>query len=246
MELNRQLSGFEQALLVHLQQRGISLAFVGLCGVGDDMWRGGLWEFAPLLLAQTHVGFHAEEIIRSTRWAIETLGASKVFLAALGGGIGAAMLHAAPHLLTGWPRNGEGFKSRLAGIALVNELCSYRDVAVARQHRLPWMMQMYGVLEHYDLPDLLATLGRVKGPAALVVRPLGASGRPISRACAFSKLHLARQRFAGRGGGGSGLRIIARQDRGSAVSGGHGEPTEGDAEMLAHWMARVGSSRAAA
>ena len=175
-------------MLERFKAEQVPVAFVGLCGMGDNLWRGGLWEFAPMLVGKSHVSLHVEEVFKSITWATDILGAAKVVLVAQDGS-GAAVLHAAVHARRLAP-------GLVAGVAVVGDTCCLADVVVARRHELPWQMQMYGVLKQYDLPDLLAALARRNGPATLVLSPRGASRRPLTRARAAGVYRLARRRFA--------------------------------------------------
>eukprot|EP00929_Paragymnodinium_shiwhaense_P050891 TRINITY_DN25621_c0_g1_i2.p1 TRINITY_DN25621_c0_g1~~TRINITY_DN25621_c0_g1_i2.p1 ORF type:complete len:558 (+),score=108.29 TRINITY_DN25621_c0_g1_i2:269-1942(+) len=190
--LNRKMSIREEHLLGELVARGFSsIVIAGLCGLGDDLWRGGLWEFAPLLLGRTHVGFHASEVIRLVAWTIAVLDASRIVLVAMEGSA-AAVMHAVLHIPQ-WrrPASEDASPSQgaeasqapngvLAGVALVRSIASFADIATAKRHRMPWMMQMYGVLAHYDLPDLLAAaLKRPGGLRAMVMGGRAASGRVL-------------------------------------------------------------------
>lgn len=118
------------------------------------------------------------------RWAGRSLGAAEVSLAAYGGA-GTAVLHAALH----------AGPLALAAMALVREPCAFAHAATARRHRLPWQAQMHGVLKEYDLPDLLTSLART-GPAVLVLRPLGASGKPLPRSRALQAYRPALRQFS--------------------------------------------------
>ncbi|CAJ1393673.1 unnamed protein product [Effrenium voratum] len=170
-DLNRRLTQQEDMLLNELQDRGFgAVAICGLCGQGDAFWRDGLWQFAPLLIGQTHTGFHASEVLQTVSWAFRQLRTRK----------------AALHVPSG------------LGALVLLWLPSFSDVVRARDHRLPWQMQMHGVLEHYDLSDLVAA---VKVPT-LVLEPRGAARRPLPRGEASRSFRLARR--ANRG-----LRILA-------------------------------------
>eukprot|EP00416_Gambierdiscus_australes_P002927 CAMPEP_0171133230 /NCGR_PEP_ID=MMETSP0766_2-20121228/125919_1 /TAXON_ID=439317 /ORGANISM="Gambierdiscus australes, Strain CAWD 149" /LENGTH=243 /DNA_ID=CAMNT_0011596599 /DNA_START=40 /DNA_END=767 /DNA_ORIENTATION=- len=187
--VNRGLSSGEGALLVELHRHGISMVVAGLCGFGDDLWRGGLWEFAPLLLGRTHVGLHAEEVLRVVWWTVGALGARKIVLVAAEDAA-PAVLHAAVHILPSIAAHAAQHQDLaddkvLVGLSLVRSLCCFADVAVSWRHVMPWQMQMHGVLQHYDLPDLLAALVDRGGPSTLVIEPRDAEQKPLSwhRAC---------------------------------------------------------------
>ncbi|CAK0808337.1 unnamed protein product [Prorocentrum cordatum] len=195
--LNRGLEPLEEAVLGRLHAMGITAVVAGLCGVGDDHWRGGLWEFAPLLLGRTHVGLHAGEILSLVAWAAASAGVGgRVVLVAHGGAVAAA-LHAAVRLASDVSA---GAAPPLAGLALVQGLCDFagvvRSTPTPKRHTLPWQMQMHGVLEEYDLPDLLASLAGPRGPRALVLEPQDALGRPLARRAAGRAYELARRTFA--------------------------------------------------
>lgn len=212
IELNRDLTELEKGLLqILIQLHRIHVVFVGLCGFGDDMWRGGLWEFAPFLLSKTNVGFHAEELIRSFRWAVDTLQASRIVLVSVGdhrtnpdsgatepkvapGGSAAAILHAAVHLVR------SDMSAAFAGLVFLGELLNLAAVAVAKRHRLPWSMLMFGTLEHYDLEDLLAATAAKTGPHCLIIDPKTPAGSTLSRWRALREFAFARKvyRNAGR------------------------------------------------
>eukprot|EP00928_Gymnodinium_smaydae_P046329 TRINITY_DN3085_c1_g1_i1.p1 TRINITY_DN3085_c1_g1~~TRINITY_DN3085_c1_g1_i1.p1 ORF type:complete len:838 (-),score=203.33 TRINITY_DN3085_c1_g1_i1:68-2581(-) len=207
--LNRELRKDEDLLVGELLHRGFTVVVAGLCGLGDDQWRGGLWQFAPLLLGRTHVGSHAGELLQVSAWARAVLGAERLIFVARGGA-SAAVLHAALQLPP----------QLLAGLVLFRSIARYSDVATARRQRMPWHMQMHGVLERYDLPDLLAALAippsalarggrggrrsslareRRRNLRALVVEPLGSSRRPLRRRWASKAYDLASQLFAATG-----------------------------------------------
>lgn len=193
--MNRPL-GTQEALVSELHKAGIDVAVVGLCGLGHDMWQGGLWEFAPLLLGRTHVGLHAAEVLLAARWAASR-GARQLFLIATGDS-SAALLHAALHVREAMHVKGQGAASVrgvLAGVALVRTLCCLEDVATSLRHRLPWPMLLPHVLSHYDLPDLLAALAAYQGPSALVFEPRGPTLRPLPSGRARAAYQLASQRF---------------------------------------------------
>jgi len=227
VELNRALSDFEEAFLMRMHHQQVSVLFAGLCGVGDDMWRGGLWEYGPLLLGRTNVGLHAEEVIRTVRFALHRLEASGgIVLASVGGelhspllggyeappatmpgGTASALLHAVPHL----PLKARTGGPAVVGLALYREQCSYAAAAVALRHRLPWLMQMVGVLEDYDLPDLLALLSRRPHLRLLLLDPLAATGRKLSRLAAQRTFKAAARAYSEVG---RPLRLIVRPDKG--------------------------------
>lgn len=192
-DLNRELTKLEDLLLNQMQDQGFgSVVFVGLCGQGDPFWRGGLWQFAPLLLGKSHVGYHASEVLATVSWAFRQLRSQQVVLLARGSS-SAAVLHAAPHV------------PHLAAVVLLHAVAELAEVARARKHRLPWQMQIHGVLRHYDLPDLLAAL-----PASVsvaVASPLSAKRRRLSWRQAWRSYRLAARRFQG-----MRMRILMGQD----------------------------------
>ncbi|CAE7540475.1 unnamed protein product, partial [Symbiodinium necroappetens] len=109
------------------------------------------------------------------------------------GSSSAAVLHAAPHV------------PHLAAVVLLHAVAELAEVARARKHRLPWQMQIHGVLRHYDLPDLLAAL-----PASVsvaVASPLSAKRRRLSWRQAWRSYRLAARRFQG-----MRMRILMGQD----------------------------------
>ncbi|OLQ06769.1 hypothetical protein AK812_SmicGene9875 [Symbiodinium microadriaticum] len=119
-------------------------------------------------------------------------GRSQVVLLARGSS-SAAVLHAAPHV------------PHLAAVVLLHAVAELAEVARARKHRLPWQMQIHGVLRHYDLPDLLAAL-----PASVsvaVASPLSAKRRRLSWRQAWRSYRLAARRFQG-----MRMRILMGQD----------------------------------
>lgn len=206
--MNRELDSGEAHLLGELHARGISLVVAGLCGFGEDLWRGGLWEFAPLLVGRTHVGLHAEEVLHVVSWVDRVLGAERVVLIAAEDAA-PAVLHAALHVpramrtgaVLNSPRGSGSARSRssggkLAGIAVLRGICCFEDVAGAWRHHMPWQMQMYGVLKHYDLPDLLAALAISGGLDALVIEPRDERRQPLPWRRAWDKYDLAARRFA--------------------------------------------------
>eukprot|EP00927_Polykrikos_kofoidii_P054896 TRINITY_DN49240_c0_g1_i1.p1 TRINITY_DN49240_c0_g1~~TRINITY_DN49240_c0_g1_i1.p1 ORF type:complete len:852 (+),score=98.40 TRINITY_DN49240_c0_g1_i1:652-3207(+) len=203
---NVKLPSTERRLLELLLSRGLIVVVAGLCGFEDEeLWRDGLREFAPLLVGRTHVGFHAAEVLRVVAFASAVLHASRVVLMATGGAT-AAVTHAALHVPPRVQRTAVHAQSRversfLAGIVLVRGICCYADVATAELHRLPWQMQMHGVLDHYDLPDLLASVAHSRpGLQVLVLHPLGASGRALPSRRARQVYELAAHRLAVGGG----------------------------------------------
>lgn len=169
-DINRPMEDHEVDLLQRLRAQGHGhVLLAGLCGFGDEFWRGGLWEFAPLLLGETHVALHSVEVLRTVAWATANFRPRRLVLVAYGGAA-SAVLHASVHLPPGL----------LGGLAILRSIASLAEVAVASRHHLPWMMQMYGVLRQYDLPDLLAALSaRSPNTRILIVTPYTASGRAM-------------------------------------------------------------------
>ncbi|CAK9054950.1 unnamed protein product [Durusdinium trenchii] len=197
-DVNRQLSRQEDLLLQQLQDHGFgAVAICGLCGFGDQFWRDGLWQFAPLLLGETHTGFHASEVLYTMSWAFRQLGARQVVLIAHGGATG-AVLHAAVHA--------PGSEDRRIGALVLLWAPSFEEVARAKRHWLPWQMQMHGVLNHYDLPDLLAAIPRKRAAPTLIVEPRGATRASLPRGFAWRMYWLAAKRLRRAG---HSLRILA-------------------------------------
>merc|ERR1719247_1833127 len=91
---NRKIEVREDALLNGMHALGFDTVIAGLCGLGDSLWKGGLWDFAPLLLGKTHVALHADELLRIIAWAIGALKATSIVLVAVEDA-SAAVLHAA-------------------------------------------------------------------------------------------------------------------------------------------------------
>merc|ERR1719247_2781012 len=91
---NRKIEVREDALLNGMHALGFDTVIAGLCGLGDSLWKGGLWDFAPLLLGKTHVALHADEMLRIIAWALAVLRASSVVLIGAED-TSAAVLHAA-------------------------------------------------------------------------------------------------------------------------------------------------------
>lgn len=196
-DLNRGLTPDEDKLLDRLRNIGMgTTVLAGLCGQGDQFWRGGFWEFAPLLLGRTHTGFHAAEVLYAVSWAFRTLRAHKVVLVGHGSAT-SAVLHAAVHVPPASTNS-----SGLAAVALLRSICCLADVVQADRHALPYQMQMHGVLKHYDLPDLLAALPRLgrRGLSALVSEPRGPRWQRLSRARAWAAYRLAARRLGAAGG----------------------------------------------
>ena len=186
--LNTKPSKYEAALMDQFVDRGISVAAVGLCGLDEDhTWHSGLGEFAPFLISRTHVGFHSGEVLRAVRF-VAGLGFRALALVAMEDTASAA-LHAA-------------IQERHALVAVVISRCilSYASIATAHRHQMPWLMQMFGVLKKYDLPDLVASLAVRGGPRALVSAPQDALKQPLDPKKTKRLLQLARLRFVAAGG----------------------------------------------
>lgn len=197
-DVNRQLSKQEDLLLSQLQDHGFgAVAICGLCGFGDKFWRDGLWQFAPILLGETHTGFHASEVLHTMSWAFRQLRARQVVLIGYGGAIG-AVVHAAVHAPSSDAR-------RLGALVLLWPP-SFEEVARAKRHKLPWQMQMHEVLNHYDLPDLLAAIPAKSAAPTLIVEPRGASRASLPRGYAWRMYSLAAKRLRRAG---HGLRLLA-------------------------------------
>merc|ERR1712232_212059 len=82
-QLNRPFEEREVSLLNELHGHGIDVVLAGLCGTGDTLWKGGLWDFAPLLLGKTHISLHADEMLKIVAWALSVLKATSVVLIAI-------------------------------------------------------------------------------------------------------------------------------------------------------------------
>lgn len=67
-------------------------------------------------------------------------------------------------------------------------------------------MQMHGVLNHYDLPDLLAAIPAKSAAPTLIVEPRGASRASLPRGYAWRMYSLAAKRLRRAG---HGLRLLA-------------------------------------
>eukprot|EP00931_Biecheleriopsis_adriatica_P086102 TRINITY_DN60828_c0_g1_i1.p1 TRINITY_DN60828_c0_g1~~TRINITY_DN60828_c0_g1_i1.p1 ORF type:complete len:834 (+),score=172.81 TRINITY_DN60828_c0_g1_i1:216-2504(+) len=220
-ELNRGLEDAEDVLLTSLRQKGLGTVVVaGLCGLGDKLWRGGFWQFAPFLLGKTHTGFHAAEVLWTVSWTFRQLRARKIIIIAAGAVAGAA-LHASLHV-----PHATSSQAGLSALVMMRSVSRFEEVVLARRHRLPWQMQMHGVLHHYDLPDLLAAIPRAgnRGPSALVLSPLGPRGERLGHRRALAAYRLARRCFRVAG---SRLRVLAGKPRTSRQ----------EARLVAAWLA---------
>lgn len=94
----------------------------------------------------------------------------------------------------------------VVGVALVRSICCYAGVVSTSRHQMPWQMQMYDVLNKYDLPDLLASVAESTGVAALVTEPQDARKLPLSWRSATNVYKLAQRRFRASG---SLFRVLA-------------------------------------
>jgi len=197
-DVNRQLGEQEDLLLSQLQDHGFGAVVIcGLCGFGDKFWRDGLWQFAPLLLGETHTGFHASEVLYTISWAFKQLRSRQVVLVGYGGAVG-AVLHAAVHA--------PSTKAHRLGALVLLGPHSFEEVAQAKRHKLPWQMQMHGVLNHYDLPDLLAAIPAKSTAPTLILEPRGASRALLPRGYAWRMYWLAAKRLRRAG---CSLRLLA-------------------------------------
>jgi hypothetical protein len=123
--LNRDFEEREVALLNGLADYGVDIVLAGLCGLGDALWKGGLWDFAPLLLGKTHVALHAEETLRIIAWAIGALKATSIVLVAVEDA-SAAVLHAALQAPAMFRKANRS--AGIVGIALVRSISSFAGV----------------------------------------------------------------------------------------------------------------------
>eukprot|EP01116_Phalansterium_solitarium_P015376 TRINITY_DN3393_c0_g1_i2.p1 TRINITY_DN3393_c0_g1~~TRINITY_DN3393_c0_g1_i2.p1 ORF type:complete len:575 (-),score=201.98 TRINITY_DN3393_c0_g1_i2:118-1842(-) len=166
---NGQVGGFFEQLVM----AGFVVAAADVSGVGEagPGWTGGeqgygetYVEFLATYLNRSVVGIHAHDIVSVSRFLRMRPDVSSVTLVA-NETLSEAALHAAV------------FDADMAGVALVHPLVSYEQTASVEFYYSPPWSQVFGVLAHYDLCDLAATLAPTP---LLLVAPRDATGAEAS------------------------------------------------------------------
>eukprot|EP00929_Paragymnodinium_shiwhaense_P048617 TRINITY_DN24558_c0_g1_i1.p1 TRINITY_DN24558_c0_g1~~TRINITY_DN24558_c0_g1_i1.p1 ORF type:complete len:782 (+),score=96.53 TRINITY_DN24558_c0_g1_i1:285-2630(+) len=130
-----------------LQLNGMVVG-VGLCGVGGYN-RPAMVDAASFLFGESIVAFHADEILKAVYFVEKEVPGIAGKIVAVG------LDDSAPALLHAAVLSPGSFQA----VALVKPLVSYARVAASKTgHRMPWHLLIYGILLHYDLPDLVAAL----------------------------------------------------------------------------------------
>jgi len=124
--------------------------------------------FAGILTGKSIVGLRAEDIVRIVHFVKQEYGEFETVSAISRGVTNPDLLHAAV------------FSRDIENIALINPLMSYTDIALTRDYKPSFILDVVsGCIEEYDLPDLMATLN---GRKLLLINPLRASGNIANEA----------------------------------------------------------------
>lgn len=165
----------ESSMVHDLIHAGLAVLIFDLPGIGSmgpgylkgDSYIGNTsynqW-FAGSLAGQFAVTLRAQDIMRISYFARQHL-AEDIKLSVLADGpIAGEVLHAAI------------FDSSLDNIVLMNGFLSFAELASARDYNPAFVpFSVPGVIEHYDLPDLMAVLNPKN---LLIVNPVAADGSP--------------------------------------------------------------------
>jgi dienelactone hydrolase len=183
-----------------LVRQGYTVAAPDLVGVGEmgpGYFRGdsydvgvgkapyGLW-FGAQDVGDSFVGLQAADVVRLLRTlrARPDVVATEIRVVARGAATPVAQYAAA-------------FEPAVAGVALLEPLLSYADVATTEYYSPDFLSgAVAGMLTAYDLPDLSAAIAP---RPLLVVNPVDAAGRAAAAADARAELAAAQARYAARG-----------------------------------------------
>lgn len=116
-----------------------------------------------LLVGKTFVGMRADDVLAAVQY-LASLGATSIDAEA-SGPAAVALLHAAV------------LEPRITSLRLNGVLSSYRSVLTAMPHRMVTETVVPGVLQHYDVPDLLIAMG--SRPVTLV-SPVDGGNQPLT------------------------------------------------------------------
>ena len=129
--------------------------------------------FAGILTGKSIVGLRAEDIVRMVHFVKQEYGEFKTVSAISRGVTDSDLLHAAV------------FSRDIENIALINPLMSYTDIALTRDYKPSFILDVVpGSIEEYDLPDLMAALD---GRKLMLIDPLRASGN-IAKEVEYQKI----------------------------------------------------------
>ena len=197
--------------------KGVATVVVNLCGMGDTGvedsygFQGNI--FAPersnnmlaMGLNRSTVGLHAAEVLATLR-ALDAMPAiARVAAVVARNNTGAALLHAAALANRS---AGAALRGALDGLVAVGDITSYADIAASRYYALPTWASIPGVLQHYDLPELLAAHA-ASGLRFLALGPVDASRRALNETGAARAYALPRAAFEAKGFA-QNLRVEAR------------------------------------
>ena len=151
----------------------------------------------PRFLGRSTVGFHAGEIQRVLKFVESRGDISGVAAVVAADHTGPAALHA---LATFVPEMGSRLDRGASNVALavVGSVSDYASVVKAEYYATPSVIDITGVLAHYDLPDLSAALAPrpqlLLGPVDPMLQPLPAS--QATAAFSVAQTEYARQGHA--------------------------------------------------
>ena len=204
-----ELSEVEEHRLTDVVQAGFAVVLVDVCGFGTLADQAGdafgLFDLpsrdyrtkeshpvdAMYNVGRSLVGLHAADVLRAAQW---TQGVMKMtVVATVSANETAAAVLVAALVSKGTPSVEDPTvpQIQLGGIALVSSVAAWSQIALEPRYDMSsYYAFVFGVLQHFDLPDIVAALNA----SVLVAQPLNALRQPVNETVAatvysFSNAH---------------------------------------------------------
>eukprot|EP00937_MAST-01D_sp_MAST-1D-sp2_P003395 g3395.t1 len=201
--------------------RGVAVAVVTLCGFGEvgDAFGGvgasphgsisvdGNVHALAAFVGRSIVGLHAAELAT----ALQFLGGG--YRTPTGGALHIAAVAAREHLHAAALHLAATEPALIPALAILKGVASFEAIAMSERYETPSYMDVTGALQHYDLPDLAATLATggsaARAGAATSARPLlllcpvGATLAMLGASAAGAAYNFTRATYAMRGAAGA-------------------------------------------
>lgn len=207
LDENGQPNNRTAAVLGEFTARGAAVLMASLSGLGepgggdafgnisdsggphDSGFGSYVLDHFPLMLGESHVGVQAGDVLRVLDFVARRpdLDASRV-------GVLASMnlMSAVLHAVVGgqaWMPSG----AQPPRLAFADAAASYASIAQHRLYDMPHYMELYGVLAHYDLPDLVAALAPTP---VLISGPVDGAGSVLDQAGVEAVYAFAQRQYA--------------------------------------------------